>query len=316
MSDTPTNIPTDKSMTLAKVMDIRGVRPAVCLILFAIGVTMFTAQSHVGYITGGTWLSNNALELVDEGMESNQKTFLIFSAIKGTLAVIEGSTVGVGFEVEVGDLIQPVYDYVDYFWNIFLVSFVVMGFYKVLLDTELFLIGYPIMGMGLMTLAVSGMLHGRRWNAAGLARKFILLGLLMIYALPISLMASREISDAYVSKLKTEEWAHIEAFHAGLYEAKTEFIKLKEEISIFNPGDSMDKVKDGMITLVDSVKKTFETVLLSFMYYVLIILFEILILPFCTAFLIYLFARRLLDGLVLPNIPSVRILPRITSRAL
>lgn len=307
MSDSPTGI-------LTKLMNLRGVRAGVCILLFAIGVTMFTAQSHMGYITGGTWLSGHALELVDEGMESNQRTFLVFSAIKGTLAVIEGSTVGVGFEAQVGDLIQPVYDYVDYFWNIFLVSFVVMGLYKVLLETNLFLLGYPVMGVGFMTLAVSSMLRGRRWNATGLAQKLILIGLLIIYVLPLSLMVSKSISDAYVAQLKVEEWAHIEAFESGLGEAKTEFLKLKDELSVFTPGTSLEKVKVGMLNLMYSIKGTFETVLLSFMYYVLIVVFEVLILPFCTAFVIYLFARRLLDGLVMPKVPAVRILPRMSPR--
>ena len=306
-------IPTEpnKESFLSKIISFKGVRPVLCLILFAVGVTMFTAQSHVGYITGGTGLSKHALNLIDEGMEANQRTFLIFSAIKGTLAVIEGSTIGVGFEIQVGDLIQPVYDYVDYFWSIFLVSFVVMGLYKVLLETDLFMVGYPIMGVGLMTLAVSSMLQGRRWNAAKLAQKLILIGLLVVYALPLSLMASRGISDAYVSKLKTQEWEHIVTFQSGLNDAKTEFIKLKEEISILNPGDSLEKVKMGMLNLVYTIKGTFEKALLSFMYYVLIIVFEVLILPFCTAFIIYLFTRRILDGFVLPKVPAVRVLPRM-----
>ena len=323
MSETPienttattTDDTTETTTALSRFINMKGVCPAICLVLFAIGVTMFTAQSHVGYITGGNYLSDHALELVDEGMESNQRTFLIFSAIKGTLAVIEGSSIGVGFEAEIGDLIQPVYDYVDYFWNLFLVSFVVMGFYKVLLETDLYLLGYPVMGFGFMILAVSGMLRGRRWNAAGLARKLILIGLLIIYALPLSLMTSHAISEAYVSKLKVKEWAHIETFNSGLNDAKIEFIKLKDEISILSPGDSLEKVKVGVLNLVYSIKNTFETVLLSFMYYVLIIVFEVLILPFCTAFLIFLFMRRILDGLVLPRVPAVRLMPRMTSRS-
>ena len=309
MSESPT--PPETTTIATKLMNLKGVRPVVCLLLFAIGVIMFSAQSHVGYITGGNYLSNQAVELVNEGMETNQRTFLIFSAIKATLAVIEGSTIGVGIQAEVGDLIQPVYDYVDYFWNIFLVSFVVMGFYKILLETDLFLIGYPIMGFGFMTLAVSGMLQGRRWNAAGLARKFILIGLLIIYALPLSLMISRGISDAYVSKLKTQELQHIVAFQNGLNSAKYDFVELKEEVSVLAPGDSLDKVQAGMSKLMHSIKITFETVLMSFMYYVLIIVFEVMILPFCTAFIIYLITRRLLDGFVLPKVPAVRVMPRV-----
>ena len=43
--------------------------------------------------------------------------FLVLSGIKTGLAVIEGSEVGVGFNLELGDLVQSVYDYVDIAWK-------------------------------------------------------------------------------------------------------------------------------------------------------------------------------------------------------
>ncbi|MCP4748853.1 MAG: hypothetical protein GY874_22385 [Desulfobacteraceae bacterium] len=43
--------------------------------------------------------------------------FLILSGLKSGLAVIEGSEVGVGFSLELGDVVQPLYDYVDIAWR-------------------------------------------------------------------------------------------------------------------------------------------------------------------------------------------------------
>ena len=43
--------------------------------------------------------------------------FLVLSGIKTGLAVIEGSEVGIGFNLELGDLVQSVYDYVDIAWK-------------------------------------------------------------------------------------------------------------------------------------------------------------------------------------------------------
>jgi hypothetical protein len=43
--------------------------------------------------------------------------FVILSGIKSGLAVIEGSEVGVGFNLQVGDVVQPLYDYVDIAWR-------------------------------------------------------------------------------------------------------------------------------------------------------------------------------------------------------
>ena len=43
--------------------------------------------------------------------------FLILSGIKSGLAIVEGSEVGVGFSLELGDAVQPLYDYVDIAWR-------------------------------------------------------------------------------------------------------------------------------------------------------------------------------------------------------
>ncbi|MCH7549547.1 MAG: hypothetical protein IH969_08455, partial [Candidatus Krumholzibacteriota bacterium] len=72
---------------------------------------------------------------LDDTLERDMVTFLLITAVKASLAMIEGSNVGVGFELQVGDIVQPAYDYVDFFWRAFLYAFMVLGFYKLLLET-------------------------------------------------------------------------------------------------------------------------------------------------------------------------------------
>jgi hypothetical protein len=43
--------------------------------------------------------------------------FLILSAIKSGLAIIEGSEIGIGFNLQLGDIVQSAYDYVDIAWK-------------------------------------------------------------------------------------------------------------------------------------------------------------------------------------------------------
>lgn len=43
--------------------------------------------------------------------------FMVLSAVKSGLAIIEGSSVGIGFNLELGDVVQSVYDYVDVAWK-------------------------------------------------------------------------------------------------------------------------------------------------------------------------------------------------------
>ena len=44
-------------------------------------------------------------------------TFGILTGIKVGLAVIEGTEVGVGFGLEIGDAVQAAYDYIDLAWS-------------------------------------------------------------------------------------------------------------------------------------------------------------------------------------------------------
>lgn len=43
--------------------------------------------------------------------------FLILSGVKSGLAIVEGSSIGIGVDVQLGDVVQPVYDYVDIAWR-------------------------------------------------------------------------------------------------------------------------------------------------------------------------------------------------------
>jgi len=71
---------------------------------------------------GLAWCGLNRLEqtnahYLDSAFDSALAGFLILSGIKSGLAIVEGSSVGVGVNVQLGDVVQPVYDYVDIAWR-------------------------------------------------------------------------------------------------------------------------------------------------------------------------------------------------------
>jgi hypothetical protein len=59
------------------------------------------------------YLSRVNESYLDTAFQKSLSGFLLLSSIKSGLAVVEGSEVGVGFNLELGDVVQPVYDYVD-----------------------------------------------------------------------------------------------------------------------------------------------------------------------------------------------------------
>lgn len=60
--------------------------------------------------------------------------FLVLSGIKMGLAVVEGSEIGIGFNLEIGDLAQAAYDYVDLAWHTVLVGAIVLLMTRYLLQ--------------------------------------------------------------------------------------------------------------------------------------------------------------------------------------
>jgi hypothetical protein len=66
---------------------------------------------------GLKYLSQTNGRYLDDAFQKSLSGFLLLSGIKSGLAVVEGSEVGVGFSLELGDVVQPVYDYVDIAWK-------------------------------------------------------------------------------------------------------------------------------------------------------------------------------------------------------
>ncbi|MDY6974201.1 MAG: hypothetical protein SV775_18080 [Thermodesulfobacteriota bacterium] len=70
-----------------------------------------------------------------ESFDRSVKGFLVLSGIKSGLAVLEGSEVGVGFNLEVGDIVQSTYDYVDIAWKTALAGGCVLLLMRLVLQT-------------------------------------------------------------------------------------------------------------------------------------------------------------------------------------
>lgn len=68
-------------------------------------------------VCGLTYLEKNNRQYLEGAFNKALAGFVLLSTIKSGLAVVEGSEVGVGFNLELGDVVQPVYDYVDIAWR-------------------------------------------------------------------------------------------------------------------------------------------------------------------------------------------------------
>jgi hypothetical protein len=69
------------------------------------------------YLCGLGQLEKANQRYLESAFDRSLAGFLLLSTIKSGLAVVEGSDIGVGFHLELGDIVQPVYDYVDIAWR-------------------------------------------------------------------------------------------------------------------------------------------------------------------------------------------------------
>ena len=128
----------------------RGLQMALSIAAVVLGVGLVFLPDPLLRLSGYDTLTHHAEAVVDEVTAQNFAAFVAVSALKTGLAIIEDSSVGVGFQLEVGDAVQAVYDYVDFVWEALMYSLLVLGAYKILLETQLLHLGLQLIGFGLV----------------------------------------------------------------------------------------------------------------------------------------------------------------------
>ena len=267
-------------------------------LLFVAGAALIAVPGPIAKYTGYRALNNHSMGLVDETLQRDQATFLVITAIKTSLAVIEGSSVGVGFQLEIGDLAQPAYDYVDFFWEMFLYAFLVMGFYKILLETGLLELGFAFAGVGLGLLSAALVLPVRQAVLWRWGKRTLLGGLLFTYAVPIALVSTNALADRYLSAIREQHVKKITSLENELDALAIRFTLLRSEINILAPGESFENLKNGMLGIVRQAGNTVQSGLTAFLYYILVIAFEIIFFPFVSAYILYKFGQLALGRMI------------------
>ena len=127
-------------------------------------ITLVMLIAVGGIVLAGTGILDQALDRIGLGalQSVNQRYleesydraldgFLVLSAIKSGLAVIEGSEVGIGFSFQVGDLVQSVYDYVHIAWKTVLAGGTILLITRMALESVA-LLDHFILALGFLAL--------------------------------------------------------------------------------------------------------------------------------------------------------------------
>lgn len=275
----------------------------VVLLLTVCSVVLLAALPFgISFVTGFDALSEAAKSRINSSLEENLIVFATLSTIKAGLAIIEGSSVGVSLgasiQLEIGDLIQPAFDYLDVTWHIFLYALFLLTFYRLLLESGFLGLGLPIAGLGLLLWALFSAWRPehREW-----AKRFAFVGLLIAYGLPLALVCSDAVARHYIAPIRAKTVEDLKKTEIRFSTLREELMNLRSELSILSPGKSVEAVKESFAAIADRFTNLTWSSLTTFLYYILILSMELLILPLLMAYMISSGLRLGLRQLSLPS---------------
>jgi predicted PurR-regulated permease PerM len=276
---------------LSERLQSPSTRLGIAIALVAVAVCCILLPEHVGRVALYDLASRHSEALVEKSLVDTAAAFVSVSAVKAALGIVTGSTIGIGFELELGDLAQPAYDYVDFVWKVFLWATAILMFYKVLLDTGLLTLGIPIAGVGLL-LCAGGLLRPEwRGRLFFWGRRLVVFGLLFTYIVPVALIGADWLGARYTRPLKAKQQVRMEDVRKELRQAQQDLINLKDSLSITQPAESMERVRVALMQVANTIGRLTKEGLNAFLYYVVVLMFELLVLPFLTAVLLYAVAK-------------------------
>ncbi len=160
--------------------------------------------------------------------ESQEKALIAFgtiSVVKGLVAVVEGSDV-VG--IEVGDIVQPLYDAIDITWKLIALSLTTLYAIGILLKL-CGLLGSTFLGISCILSII--ILWFKKESLQKYMFFFSTLAFLFFIGIPLSLFLSGKISNEYSNDIQQEFDTEMDSFQV-LFGAKIEELKAADLIDI------------------------------------------------------------------------------------
>lgn len=172
---------------------------AVCLLL---SVFSFRGTLEpVANAFGGSALKAHNQEYLDSTLKRALVGFGVMSSIKAGLAVIEGSTAGVVINLQVGDIVQSVYDYIDIAWRTMLIGCVTILSMQYLLEaaeiTSKYVLSFvfAVLGLSLALRWWGGRCRQAKYFAHNVLSFSVVLALAVVYLLPLSVWGASHLSQ-------------------------------------------------------------------------------------------------------------------------
>ncbi|MCP1225454.1 hypothetical protein [Sebaldella sp. S0638] len=269
------------------------------MVILGIVLSVFGVLSKIFEITIFDFLKNESEEYMRNSYEQSKTLFVTLSVIKGTMGVIEGSTLNanavIGVNLELGDIIEPVYEMINILWKTSLLSVVILkietlyfGFFTMKLSSFL-------LSASLVFVAPWVFMKNRITEILSRVGKYFFYSFLFIYLLiPSVLFLSSKVVNVMENEYKEPAIKRIEKNVGNLNASAEDLFKPAENTSIFNFKGQADSYKDKIENFKTETGNVTESISEDVPLIIGVTIFGYIILPLLLTIFLYKLAKSLI----------------------
>ena len=201
---------------------------------------------------------------LEKAYEESKKLFITLSLLKGPADVIEGSTVNVnmilGMNVEIGDIVKPIYDIINTIWQISLASVVILKLETIYYEIFRVKIASILIFISLVTYFPYTFTKNKITEILKKIAKYAFSLLLFIYiVLPGAILISSGVSGYFENEYKKPAVAQLTTSLDKLNKVKDELFVLEQSKGLFNIPGQLESAKErfnGFGNEINNVSKS------------------------------------------------------------
>ncbi len=261
-------------------------------IIVGIVLCIFGIMNRIFELTVFNLFRNLTLPYIKASYEESKKLFVTLSLLKGVADVIEGSTVNVsmilGMDIQVGDVIQPIYDIINAIWKVALASVVVLKLETIYFEIFKAKIGSFLIFLSLITILPYMFFNNRITEILKQVSKYIILIFLFIYVmLPGGILLSSAISSYFELEYKKPAIMKLDNSLDRLNRVKDDLFRLEQSKSIFNIPGQIESAKNKIDNFGKEINNVSQDMIENTPVIIGIMLLSYIILPLIIIFLLY-----------------------------
>lgn len=268
------------------------------IVILGIILSVFGVLSKIFEITIFDFLKNESEEYMRNSYNQSKTLFLTLSVIKGTKGVIEGSTLNanavIGINLELGDIIEPVYEMINILWKTSLLSVVILkietlyfGFFTMKLSTFL-------LSVSMIFIAPWVFIKNKFTEILSKISKYFFYSFLFIYLLiPSVLFMTSKVVNVMETEYKEPAIKRIEQNVGNLNSSAEALFRPAENTSIFNIKGQVDTYKDKIDSFKTEAGNVTESISEDVPLIIGVTIFGYIILPLLLTIFLYKLAKSL-----------------------